>query len=373
MPLPEDIGPGLLLKSPPGADRLLMVFGGLAGGAVHARFEATQITAGWPVHVLVVRDLHNSFYHRGIDASRDSIMSVARYLLELMEQVRPARIVTFGASAGGYGALLFGHLIGATEVHAFSPLTRLSPLGRQRMADHRWAIVHDELTASGALDERYADLPELLDNEGAGSVLHVHYASDDPHDVSHASAISAHVRLHEYPHGGHSFVRQLRDDGRLTQLLLGALDCPEVTSTAPSSAPERTESVSPADTEVLVLDELGDGAGSATLTSLAVSSLRSAAVTLTTPTPVTSQASWPSTFVVHDQHDAYFGIYRVLAEACLDTRKRAGRSCSVAGSSFPPARWRRSRRNPALPAWSSDAPAAGHACGHPLPRRWRRS
>lgn len=318
-PLPpgREDSQGLMLRRCPGADRLLIVFGGLAGGRVNARFEAPHLTHGWPVDVLVVRDVHNSLYHRGIDASHNSIPRVAALLRSWIEELAPKRVVTFGASAGGYGALLFGHLLGADEVHAFSPLVRLSRAGRARMGDVRWALVLDHVRAFGALDSRYADLPELFEREPPRSALHVHYATDEELDTVNAQAMDGQAQLHpDDGGGGHGFVRRLKEDGQLTRRLVGALGFEDTSSTG---AKARHRAASPETLDVVILDELGTHGATTAMALLPLGPPRGA-VTLVSPTRIPARdAGHLDGVAVHDAHQEYFRIYGSAAAAIAGT------------------------------------------------------
>lgn len=67
---------------------------------------------------IYLRDIHKEWYFRGINSVYNTIDKVLS-LLKIMS--KGYKIVTVGSSAGGYAASLFGILLGAERVFAFSP------------------------------------------------------------------------------------------------------------------------------------------------------------------------------------------------------------------------------------------------------------
>ena len=66
---------------------------------------------------IFVRDVTKQWYLNGISAEHDSVERVTGLL---REQTRGRRVVCAGSSAGGYAAVLFGCLLGASHVFSFS-------------------------------------------------------------------------------------------------------------------------------------------------------------------------------------------------------------------------------------------------------------
>jgi hypothetical protein len=130
--------------------------------------------------------------------------------------------MTLGTSAGGYAALLFGRLLGATEVHAFAPQTFLSPDLRQLHADLRFAEPLSELMLSDCYQSGYGDLDELFHRTPApASRFTIHYCEDEPLDAIHAEHLNGQpgLELRGYKEGGHNVVKHLRDTGDLRSLV----------------------------------------------------------------------------------------------------------------------------------------------------------
>ena len=70
---------------------------------------------------LYLKDENNTFYQHGIPGLTDSIDATARWLEQAIARLRPTRIRTLGVSSGGYGAIVYGHLLGADAIHAIAP------------------------------------------------------------------------------------------------------------------------------------------------------------------------------------------------------------------------------------------------------------
>ena len=208
------------------SDVLLIAFGGIAGGLA-LPFEFVRSTADLSVKTIFVRDLMQSWYHRGAIDVGDDVDSVASHLSELVAASGAQRVVAVGNSAGGYAALLFACLTEIHDAHAFSPQTFITPDLRARHGDHRWEPQLSELARSGCLDSRYADLRAVL-RGSAGTAYHVYYSAGEPLDVAHAEHLDGldAVTLHPFEVGGHKLIKGLRDSGRLRSLLENVLRQP---------------------------------------------------------------------------------------------------------------------------------------------------
>ena len=75
---------------------------------------------------LYVRDLDRLYYMKGIKNSAPSINELKKLLLKYINAKEYTKIVTIGASSGGFGALLYGNLIEADYMIALNPQTVLN-------------------------------------------------------------------------------------------------------------------------------------------------------------------------------------------------------------------------------------------------------
>jgi hypothetical protein len=217
---------GIALDLAPDSDVLLIAFSGLLGrlGPVPL-FEFFNVVSSFGVKKAFLRDLTQSWYHRGVVGIGPDVPAVADHLRNLISSSGASRVVLTGNSAGAFGALLFGQLLGADEVHAFSPQTFIDPAMRTENDDHRWQPYVDRLVAAGGMDPRYADLLPILTEGGVETRFHIYYAAPNRLENLHTLRLSKvpGVVPHAIGQGGHKLIKFLRDTGELTRILESAL------------------------------------------------------------------------------------------------------------------------------------------------------
>jgi pimeloyl-ACP methyl ester carboxylesterase len=131
------------------------------------------------------------------------------------------KVLMVGNSMGGYAALLFGNLLGATEVLAFSPQTFLSRRRRIVHRDRRWSRQMAAVHSAPLIEPAFLDLGPLFRHYSGSTVFHVHYGTKSRHDQAHARQLRhcPSVALHAYPYEGHELVKSLRESGELEAIL----------------------------------------------------------------------------------------------------------------------------------------------------------
>jgi hypothetical protein len=205
---------------------LLLAFGGMVGRIGIPPFEFFSLAGRIPVKRLFVRDLLQSWYHRGVPEHGATLAQVAESLRRLIAAHRVERLVVAGTSAGGYAALVFGTLLGADTVLCFAPQTVLDLELLARMDDHRWDHRLEPLAAAGALDPRFADLRAVLPAARRGDTSYQIYFDEALRaDRLHAERLTGveGVRLYRFGCGSHNMARSLRERGALARVLEGAL------------------------------------------------------------------------------------------------------------------------------------------------------
>ena len=108
-------------------------------------------------HVLL-RPAGKGWYHDGVPGLGATIEETAASLRRVVEALQPDRIVTFGASVGGYAAIVFGSLLQADRIVALSAELQLMLPGSRSVKD---------LTAT---PRKFADLLPHLQDRSPGSV-----------------------------------------------------------------------------------------------------------------------------------------------------------------------------------------------------------
>lgn len=181
---------------------------------------------------ILVRDVRNIWYHRGVPGLGADVDEVARSLRTLIEAIRPSRIVTIGQSMGGYAAILFGMLLAVDRIVAFGPLSHMDPDEAARRGD--WSF-HAPMQALQADPPRssYTDLVELgraIDYRGELHVLFGTHPRDDDGLSSNFDAVHAlrlarlpRVYLRPYPESAHTLIDWLIQHEQAEDVLAGLL------------------------------------------------------------------------------------------------------------------------------------------------------
>lgn len=206
---------------------LLIAFGGLRGKVGVLPFEFFRATGDIPVKRLFVRDLRESWYHRGIPGHGNTLTDVVGAVEEVVARARAERLVVAGNSAGGYAALVFGTLLGADAALCFAPQTTLDLDDLAALGDDRWDEYLRPLTAAGALDERWVDLARALPGaRRAETRYRVFFDESLAPDRGHAERLLGidGVSLYRFGHGRHRLVNSLRENGVLHRLLQRELE-----------------------------------------------------------------------------------------------------------------------------------------------------
>jgi pimeloyl-ACP methyl ester carboxylesterase len=222
----EDPNVPLSLDMERDSSTVLLAFGGMKGLLGVPPFEFFKATGGIEVKRLLVRDLRQAWYHRGIPGHGASIEDVGQSLRELLARHGARRLVVAGNSAGGYAAMLFGTLLEADVVLGFAPQTVLDPAVLAEMDDHRWDEQLSSLVAAGGLDMRWADLGRALPSARTGDTRYELYFDDTFRlDRLHAERVAGltGARLHRHAGGSHSIALEMRASGELARALRSAL------------------------------------------------------------------------------------------------------------------------------------------------------
>lgn len=198
----------------------LVAFAGIRGGLGIPPYEFLRSTEGVRARRILIRDLDQVWYLRGVRGLGGSIAEAAA---ALRDEVGDGRLVLTGNSAGGFAAIAFGALAGADEVHAFSPQTAIDRAHRARWLDGRWMGRMHQVrrlpSGTGPLD-----LSPLV-RERPGPAIHLHYCGSHGRDARHAGHLTGlpGVTPHAHEGDGHRLVRDLRDRGDLARILARAV------------------------------------------------------------------------------------------------------------------------------------------------------
>ena len=266
---------------------LVIAFGGLAGRLGGPREEGQG--QGLPPHEFVrachgagvthsifVRDLRQAWYLTGTpEQPRGGFDAVVAALRLEIEAVAPARVVTLGASMGGYAAIRAGLALGVDKIVAFSPQVLVDSTARAEAAlptmpfdDHLcrlkralWLEGVPMTSLTECVDAAAATATATTVSRATACHMEVHVGEKEPGDVREARMLQAAVealaseedsgrggvglscRLHLHPGRDHNVATEMRDTGELHGLLrrlCGGSDVPVGPPPAADDAPLAT-------------------------------------------------------------------------------------------------------------------------------------
>lgn len=123
-----------------GSDILIVAFTGKAAKFNMIQpFDFFKLTGLLKYNRILVREPWFYSYLKGIDET--GLDGLVERLREQIREIAPKKIIFMGVSAGGYAALLFGHLLEPDYVHAFSPFTYFDIRNVLRNGDYKNAVL----------------------------------------------------------------------------------------------------------------------------------------------------------------------------------------------------------------------------------------
>lgn len=198
----------------------------------YGRTKKLENLANRTVNRILVRDISNSWYHRGVPELGNNIDEVAAGLKQLIAQISPSQVITIGQSMGAYAAILFGQLLGADRVIAFGSLSFLESEKAKEIGDTRWLSVMSMLERDRP-EVCYFDLLELCKNSLHSPDIQLFYGkkpdSETPGTINlddfHATRLNElpNCTLHPYEESGHTIVKYLIDNKQIDRVLLKTL------------------------------------------------------------------------------------------------------------------------------------------------------
>lgn len=209
-----DPGPGS------GTGRLILAFTG--GAQKFAGRNPFQFFVEGGLHkdpILLIKDQSRTCLMQGIPPEYDTFEKLVTQLRAFVDEHPHNKLLCTGTSSGGFSALLFGHLLGADKVVAFSPYTYISrekfiensDPAYERAIKYIAQSMADEATYQSVL--KYMDLKPLLSNWNGKTSYDIHVSQDSEWDVMRANYLSdcPNVNIHLHPYDTHGLVSRLMD------------------------------------------------------------------------------------------------------------------------------------------------------------------
>lgn len=165
---------------------------------------------------ILIKDLNNKWYTGPIEGVGNNYLEVVEYLKKI--SLRYKRVLVIGDSMAGYGAILYGTLINATQVISFSPQTMIDNQNNKLISDDRYLNWFEKLHS---LPEHFYDLRKFLKIETKETIYHVYSSENDIKDIFHAKNIEycKNLFLHKVPMFDHWLASQFRKYGILRHII----------------------------------------------------------------------------------------------------------------------------------------------------------
>lgn len=209
----------------PDARATLMLFAGFAGFCQVPDLHLDRLLAGFPAHVIYLRDPHGQAFLQGIPELGPDETAMQAALARLVADLGAPRLVTMGNSAAGYAALRNGLALGADRVLSLAGFATPSAGDPDDPAHSRQGLA-DLFPGDLA---RY-DLRPALAGQSRTRLVHVLGGAYRP-DLARARDLDgiAQAELHVLPGvDSHHVALHAIVEGTLQRLLAEALTGPEV-------------------------------------------------------------------------------------------------------------------------------------------------
>ena len=179
------------------------------------------------VNKLFFRDIKTRYYLLGLKNNTNDLEETIEFIKSLVNKKKYKKIISIGCSAGGYAAILFGHLLNFNKVIAFSPQTVLNNKKEELIGDIynapqtcRWLVNKNKD------NEFYQKCLDLRNLTPFDTCIDIHYSvkANNGCDKKHALYLeSENCKIIEHPGKEHMIALTLRNNGKLKKIIDNAL------------------------------------------------------------------------------------------------------------------------------------------------------
>ncbi|QTR49252.1 alpha/beta hydrolase family protein [Candidatus Thiothrix anitrata] len=161
----------------------------------------------------------------GLPPEHPTFFDVLNHLKNEIKSISANKIIITGTSGGGHSALLYGHLLQADKVVAFSPYPYVSIKTATLMQDpalHTMKKVLDLFDELPKQEKEFLDLKEVLATWNGKTEYFIHVAKDNEWDLKRALYLQGtpKVRIIEHPYNVHGIAGALARDGKLSKCFI---------------------------------------------------------------------------------------------------------------------------------------------------------
>lgn len=220
VPTGADISSVVLIREKPGARRVVFAFFGLSDKFNVPLERLEEWMAPLDAHLVMLKDPELLIYLKGIAAIGSDLRATAAGLCDIATRLGAEEILCMGTSAGGFAAIRYGLLTGASRVLGFGALTTLTVERTERRADGRAPGLAERLVTE--VRHELGDAREWLGERTPPMPLDLYYGDAMPNDRFHAEHVGdvPGVTLHPIPGlAVHGLVHDLARMGRMPGIL----------------------------------------------------------------------------------------------------------------------------------------------------------
>lgn len=192
------------------ASRTLIAFGGMTMGLSMPPKEFFKSFVDKDINIIFVKDFKQYWYQKGLLGITNDIESTVEYLKEILPETT-GKLITLGASAGGYAAIRFGVALNADRVLAFSPQTLID---KETVRVFAKSCLRDM-----SFDRIDLDLNKVLERYDSNAAIEVYYGSKNRRDRIAVNHIKDYVKAIAYETDTHLLASYLKEKGLLQQII----------------------------------------------------------------------------------------------------------------------------------------------------------
>ena len=174
---------------------------------------------------LFLRDFDRNYYLTGLKNSTDSLQETIDLVEQLSSVKKYRKKVSIGASAGGFAAILFGHLLKFSKVIAFNPQTVISEEKETILNDTFYTLdVCKKLRNLNPSNDLYQKCLSLKNLIPFDTKVDIHFSNLSEIDKNHAYFVEhKNCKLIKHNSSSHLLALQLRDSKDLKEIIIESL------------------------------------------------------------------------------------------------------------------------------------------------------
>ncbi len=213
----------ILVERGTDTSRLVIAFTGFQGALTMPPYDFLAASGQFGSSRILLRDSTHYLYLMGCPPDAPGFDALLERLRAEIASLAPEKVTCVGTSSGGYGALLFGHLLGVDRVHAFAPTVYGSVW--LTLLHRDWHQLRYRVSPRHLVGElriplplwKYRHMPRLLRRWNGKTEFSIHVCAHNQHDMTRTKAFAGlpHVNIVAYECETHQVARHLVREGML--------------------------------------------------------------------------------------------------------------------------------------------------------------